>query len=188
MTVATTLPALYGPIDACDARLRAVVDAHYEGLWRFLRRMGVGESEVEDAAQQVLLVFARRAPDVEPGAERSFLFGAALRVASDFRRKAKQPAEGIEALAGRADPGPDAEHELGQKELRACLDRAMGEMNEDLRTVFVLAELEELTMAEISTLLGIPAGTVASRLRRAREVFEAKAADLRAFVEKGGAP
>jgi RNA polymerase sigma-70 factor (ECF subfamily) len=50
----------------------------------------------------------------------------------------------------------------------------------DLRAVFVLYELEQLTSAEIAELLQIPPGTVASRLRRARESFESCVARLRA--------
>src|SRR5579863_10463069 len=74
--------------DARDERVRAAVDAHYDALWRFLRRMGVAPRLVEDAAQQVFIVFAERMASVAPSSERSFLFGTALRVASDVRRKA----------------------------------------------------------------------------------------------------
>jgi RNA polymerase sigma-70 factor (ECF subfamily) len=48
----------------------------------------------------------------------------------------------------------------------------------DLRVVFTLHELEEMSMSEIAELVGIPAGTVASRLRRARQDFEAIVARL----------
>jgi RNA polymerase sigma-70 factor (ECF subfamily) len=53
----------------------------------------------------------------------------------------------------------------------------------DLRAVFTLYELEELKMNEIAELLGVPAGTVASRLRRAREHFEAQVARLQARMK-----
>ena len=53
-------------------------------------------------------------------------------------------------------------------------------MEFDIRTVFVLFEIEEMTTSEIATLLAIPAGTVASRLRRAREEFQMKIARLHA--------
>jgi RNA polymerase sigma-70 factor, ECF subfamily len=52
------------------------------------------------------------------------------------------------------------------------LDALLASLPLDLRTVFVLYELEELTMAEIARALDLPMGTVASRLRRARETFE----------------
>ena len=184
------LPAVRPAVDALDARLRGVVRAHYNSLWRFLRRMGIPEGQVEDATQQVLLVFARRAADVDEDAERPFLFGTALRVASDVRRKLRDGREIADpaALFRHADPAPDAERQLGDKELRRCLDHLLGELPPEHRAVFVLAELEELTMAEIARLLAIPPGTVASRLRRAREIFAEKASELRLHLEKGGTP
>ena len=57
----------------------------------------------------------------------------------------------------------------------------------DLRTVFVLFELEELTMAEIAELLGLAPGTVASRLRRARQDYGAAVHRLRLRAGKQGA-
>jgi RNA polymerase sigma-70 factor, ECF subfamily len=179
------LPAVRPAVDALDARLRLVVDLHYDALWRFVRRLGVPEGQVEDATQQVLLVFARRAADVDEDAERPFLFGAALRVASDFRRKNEREHEvaDADAMLRHPDPSPSAERQLGDKELRRCLDHLLDELPSEHRAVFVLAELEELTMAEIARLLAIPPGTVASRLRRARELVDAKALELRAKLD-----
>ena len=54
----------------------------------------------------------------------------------------------------------------------------MSSINPDLLEVFVLYELEGFTSPEIAELLGIPLGSVASRLRRAREQFRAAAARL----------
>jgi RNA polymerase sigma-70 factor (ECF subfamily) len=189
MTVATaSLRASWAtPI---DARVRAAIDAHYEPLWRFLRRMGVEERHVEDAAQQVLLVFAQRGEAIAPAVVRAFLFGTALRVASDYRRKPERAVVvvGLGALGDHAHPAPDAEEQAVTSELRRLLDRVLDELAPELRAVFVLAELEEMTMAEIARVLSIPPGTVASRLRRAREVFAEKADELRPYVEKRGAP
>jgi RNA polymerase sigma-70 factor (ECF subfamily) len=192
MTAATTLPAaLWLPADGAgdseraDARVRAVVDAHYDALWRFVRRMGVAAGQVEDAVQQVLVVFARRSASIGPGAERSFLFATACRVASEARRKARRAPDAAdpESLRRHRDPAPDAEARVGDMELRRLLDALLDEMPGELRAVFVLAELEETTMAEISRLLSIPPGTVASRLRRAREYVDARAADMRRRVD-----
>jgi RNA polymerase sigma-70 factor (ECF subfamily) len=60
---------------------------------------------------------------------------------------------------------------LDQKRARELLDQVLETMTPDLRMVFVLYELEELSMIEISSALEIPQGTVASRLRRARADF-----------------
>ncbi len=186
MTVATaTLRAALAT--SIDARVRAAIEEHYEPLWRFLRRMGVDESHVEDAAQQVLLVFAQRGDDIAPAVVRSFLFGTALRVASDFRRRRDRHvvAADLGALHEHAHPAPDAEAQVSESELRRLLDRTLDELAPELRAVFVLAELEEMTMAEVARALDIPPGTVASRLRRARAVFAEKASELRPHIEKG---
>ncbi len=189
MSATTTFPALPCAA-ACNDRIRAAVAAHYESLWRFLRRMGVPEGHAEDAVQQVLIVFARRAAAVVPAAERSFLFGTAARVASDYRRKAGRAPEvaGAEALGAVRHPGLDAEHQMCASELLACLDRILDALAPELRVVFVLAELEEATMAEIGQIVGIPPGTVASRLRRARGAFERLARETRTQMDQEGAP
>ena len=69
-------------------------------------------------------------------------------------------------------------HALLEAEARRVLDRILASMAEDLRDVFVMAELEEMTMADIAVALEIPPGTVASRLRRARAWFEQAAASI----------
>src|SRR4051812_8575322 len=89
-------------------RLRAIVDEHYEFLWRSLRRLGVPEAGVEDSAQQVLLVLSQRIDGVALGAEKSFLFATALRVAADARKKlsrAREISEG-EGIRERRDESP----------------------------------------------------------------------------------
>jgi RNA polymerase sigma-70 factor, ECF subfamily len=190
MTAATaSLRAAWAAAPA-SALVREAIDLHYDALWRFLRRMGVDESHVEDAAQQVLLVLAQRGGELAPEAVRSFLFGTALRVASDFRRKRDRGVQVVDLglLGDPAHPSPDAEQQVSHGELRRLLDRVLDALAPELRAVFVLVELEETTMAEAARLLGIPAGTVASRLRRAREVFAEKASELRPYLEKGATP
>jgi len=171
-----------------DGRLRAAVDAHYDVVWRFLRRMGVAEAGAEDAVQQVLLVFARKLDLVEPGAERSFLLGTALRVASDHRRQGARVREVADDGAVAREPSNllDADEELDRRRARGVLDELLGQLADDLRTVFVMCDLEELTMSEVAGALGVPPGTVASRLRRARESFARLAAGERARRERGG--
>jgi RNA polymerase sigma-70 factor (ECF subfamily) len=174
------LPATKASAGA-DARLRAAVDAHYDVVWRFLRRMGVREEAVEDAAQQVLLVFARRMEGVDPGAELSFLLGTALRVAADFRKQVARTREVADGqtlerwVASTRDPG----EEIDERRARQWLDAILGRMPDDLRAIFVMCDLEELTMADAATLLAIPPGTAASRLRRARATFHELVEDAR---------
>jgi RNA polymerase sigma-70 factor, ECF subfamily len=164
-----------------ERRLRNLVDQHYDFVWRTLRYLGVPDAGVEDAAQQVLCVLARRLQDVSAGAEVSFLFNTAVRVAKDTRRSAHRrpatPSADIDAFVG---PDPSPEELIDERRAHDTLHEVLGAIPEDQRMVFVLYEIEELTMAEIARLLAIAPGTAASRLRRAREVFQGLVARRRA--------
>ena len=59
----------------------------------------------------------------------------------------------------------------------------MSELADDLREVFVLFEIEELSIQEIAELLEIPLGTVGSRLRRARQAFNDKVSRYKTKAE-----
>lgn len=167
-----TPPAGVGPD---EARLRRLFEAHFSWVWRFVRRLGVAEPQADDAAQQIFCVLAERLGELEPDREKAFLAGTALRVASNYRRSARRQrevpdAQGLEsAVDGRDDPEQVA---VRRSEL-ALLDRALDRLPSELRAAFVLFEVENHSMLEIADLLGIPRGTVASRLRRAREQFQA---------------
>jgi RNA polymerase sigma-70 factor (ECF subfamily) len=168
-------------------RVRAVVRAHYASLWRWLRRLGVPEASVEDAAQRALFVLAQRIGEVEPGREKTFLFGVALRVAHAVRRENRRWRETADdrVLAELPASGPDAGQELDDRRARAVLDALLESMPLDLRTVFILHELEEMTMAEIARTVDVPPGTIASRLRRAREAFDVLSRRVRAQAPIG---
>jgi RNA polymerase sigma-70 factor (ECF subfamily) len=161
-------------------RLRLAISAHYELVWRMLRRLGVIEAAVEDAAQRVMIVLAARLPDVRPGAERAFMVATAVRVAADVRKSRARAREDLDAdsLAAMPSPAPLADELLDRGRARVLLDVVLNQMPDELRTVFVLFELEELTMAKIADLLSLAPGTVASRLRRARAQFELSASQL----------
>ncbi len=156
---------------------------HYAFTWRQLRRLGLPADHAEDATQQVLLIAARRIAEIEPGRERSFLFGTARRVASDFRRTAGKLTHGSERLREALDTAPLQDELLDRERDRARLDDVLESMDDDLRAVFILYELEELTMAEMAEVLELPAGTVASRLRRARTQFRQAVRRLQASLE-----
>lgn len=174
-------------------RIAALVASHHSVVWRSVRRLGVWECDADDATQQVFLVAHRRLADIAPESERSFLLQTALRVASDFRRKRERRREEEgQDLAAVADPTSNPEEALDRRRARVVLDRVLASMPMDLRTVFVLFEVEELTMAEIAAVVEIPTGTVASRLRRARAVFRESVSHLSlgpsAWYGAGGKP
>lgn len=173
-----------------DARLRAIFDEHYAFVWRYLRRMGLLPADADDAAQQVFVVLSRKLDRVELGKERAFLCGTATRICSEVRRarsrrREVQGAEVAEPIDGRLGPEGIAD----RARARALLDLVLDQMDDSLRTVFVLFEIEEMSTADIAALIEVPTGTAASRLRRAREQFRAIIKRMRAGGQlPGGEP
>lgn len=177
------------PLAIAGARLASLVEQHADFVWRSLRRMGVAPAHTDDATQEVFIVTSQKLERVEIGRERAFLYGVAMNVAAHARRSRARSREvpGDEAtLAALDDKAPDPEMRLADAQARALLDRVLDMLPEELRAVFVLFELEEMTMSDIARLLDVPAGTVASRLRRAREEFHDTAARVRAEARRTG--
>lgn len=164
-----------------DERLRGIVLEHYDFVWRSLRRLGVSPPETDDAAQQVFIVLSGKLAAVEAGKERSFIFGVVMRVAANVRRARANLREVPEEEALQMQVVlPAAEARLDRADARAALDEILASMSDERRAVFVLSVLEEQSPAEVSAILQIPVSTVVSRLRRAREDFQAGIQRLRA--------
>ena len=144
--------------------------------WRSLRRLGVPERDLGDAAQDVFLVVYRKFHQLDlQRSLGSYVYAVCLRIASERRRSALQRHEHLAEDADRDEgnesvPDHDAEREQ-LAERRALLEAALNEMSLEQRAVFTLFELEGRTGEEVGELLGVPAPTVHSRLRLAREIF-----------------
>lgn len=159
--------------DGSSARLRQSVEAHFAAVHRFLRSLGIPSDTVDDAAQDVFLVAARRIDDVRAGAEKAYLFSTAVRVAHVVRRRyvREEPTDAIEVAAGESN-AVSAEDLVDQKRAEELLARLLDGLPEELRTAFVLYELEGMTLSEIAKIVDIPRPTAASRVRRSREEFQ----------------
>ena len=173
-----------------DRRLRRIFDEQFEFVWRYIRRLGLSAADADDAAQRAFVVVARKLDRIEPGKERAFLCGTAQRVVSETRRTAARRHEVADERADRpADSTAQPDQALDRQQARQLLDKVLDAMPEGLRPVFVLFELESMSTAQIAVSLDIPPGTVASRLRRARESFHGIVKRLRARGEiPGGNP
>jgi RNA polymerase sigma-70 factor, ECF subfamily len=153
--------------------VQALVRSHFDEVWRLLRRLGLPEADTDDAAQLVFTVACRRFSSITAGSERAFLYGCALRAAAKWREAQHhrvQPTSTGELDCVDEDL-PSLDELVERHKARALLDAILDRMPSELRIVFVLFEFEQLTSHEIAALLELPRGTVASRLRRAREDF-----------------
>lgn len=131
-------------------------------------------ADADELVQEAFLVASRRLSDIQPECERSFLVTTAIRIAANHRRSFTREQARIDYIARvDSDGTPNPEEVLQHEQARERLDQVLAAMDFDLRTVFVLYELEELTVRQIAELLEMKLGTVSSRLRRAREVFQA---------------
>jgi RNA polymerase sigma-70 factor, ECF subfamily len=151
---------------------------HAGTLWRIIARLGIPRHHVDDVLQETFITAARRRAEIAEGRERAFLIGTATRLCANHRRRAHVRHEVGELFDEHASQEPDAECLLMRKRLRQRLDVALASLSDTHRSVFVLYELEGLSVPEIAELSGVPANTVASRLGRARAKFAEAAARL----------
>lgn len=168
-----------------------IYEAHFDLVWRMARRLGVPESAAEDVVQDTFLVLHRRLGEYDGRASlRRWIIGIVVKVVGDHRRRFRRkeascvapPSESSPDLAAASTfppPNEAAEH----AERLALLDALLSQLDPDKRELLILAQLEQLSLAEISEMLGINVHTLASRLRVARSEFEAAYERHRARVE-----
>jgi len=146
---------------------------YFDILWRLVARLGVAGHHIDDVVQETFIAASRRRADIREGYERRFLISAAVRLSSNFRQRAhvRREVSDSERLELEASALPDPERLLIEKHFRSLLDAALATLSDSHREVFVLYELEGFSTPEIADLLGVPLGTVASRLARARSGF-----------------
>jgi RNA polymerase sigma-70 factor, ECF subfamily len=175
------------PLDAASqhARLEQMFIKHHALLWRAVRRLGATAEVAADVAQQAFLVAAERMQDIRPGCERSFLCATAITLARTRHRR-EQRCQLQEDMDLHEDVFSQDDPVVRRHYAQQLVDRVLRHLEPDLSLVFVLFELEGLSTAEIAEVIGAPAGTAASRLRRARELFRQEAERLEKALAKRG--
>ena len=177
------------PASAGTPSAERLVRDHFDFIWRLLRRLGLPEADADDAAQQVFLVAVTKLESIQPGRERAFLYGCAVNGAAKWRG-AQVRARRSDSIEPQDEPPAPADHDLesdvDRRRARASLDAALSALSPELRTIFVLFEIEQLSSVEIAKLLDVPRGTIASRLRRARQEFERQVRRHEVFAGRGG--
>lgn len=154
---------------------------YFDFVWRSARRLGVRERGLDDAVQDVFVVVYRRLGDFEGRSSlKTWLYGITRRVAKDHRRTIarKEPpsAPTDDLVAG----SPSPRDQVARSEAAAIVAAILDGLPEDKREIFVLAELEEMTVPDIAAVLELNLNTAYSRLRTARAEFERGAARYRA--------
>jgi RNA polymerase sigma-70 factor, ECF subfamily len=167
-----------------EATFESVYSNYVDFVWRSALRLGVDEAAADDVVQQVFLVVYRRLDGFAwQSTLRTWLFAILLRVVQEHRRsvRRKSPHLAHESIDPDLVPnGAGNPHDaLSRAEASRTIDILLDSLTGDKRIVFVMAELEEMTAAEISIATGLTTNVVYSRLRAARMDFECAAAALR---------
>jgi RNA polymerase sigma-70 factor (ECF subfamily) len=144
---------------------------HGPYVFRTLRYLGVPERDLPDVVQETFVVVHRKLPEFEARASvRTWLYRICRRTASDYRRKAHVRRESLR------EPMDEIQQELTHPaaaiEARQLLLRALDTLDDDKREVFVLSEIEGMTMTEVIDVVGCPLQTAYSRLSAARKRVE----------------
>lgn len=182
-TMGWPLPTRLHETMAAPLTFKEVYDEQLRFVWRSLRRLGVRESDLADAVQDVFIVVHRRLSEFEGRAKvTTWLYGICYRVASERRRLAhvRRTVDDEAALAEHADPQVDVAAEAERRQGLALLEAILDEMPLEQRAVFTLFELEGTSGEAIAEALDTPLGTVYSRLRLAREQFRKSLARIQA--------
>lgn len=161
------------PVSIPRRDLARVYREHVPYVWRSLKHLGVQDADIEDVAQDVFMVVARKLDGFEERSSlKTWIYGICLRTAADYRGRAFRRREVLTAelppAAERSAPAQQ-ERELSGKRERSRLVELLAGLPDEQREVFVLYEVEELTMREVAGILTCPLQTAYSRLHAARK-------------------
>jgi RNA polymerase sigma-70 factor (ECF subfamily) len=151
-------------------------EAPYVG--RTLHFLGVHEPHLEDACQEVFVVIHRQLTQFQGGSVRAWVRQICIYVASNHRRAQQRRREDLVAELPEVATAPAQQGQVESSELQEQLLAALAALSEDQRTVFVLYEIEELTMPEIAGAIGCPLQTAYSRLYAARTKVQSVMKDI----------
>jgi RNA polymerase sigma factor (sigma-70 family) len=165
-----------------DTALAALVRRHAPMVWGVCCRLLHNHPDAEDAFQATFLVLVRKAADVPREAVANWLYGVARQTAVRLRATAAKQRR----REGQVENVPEPTvADFRDVDLRSVLDEELSRLPDHYRGVIVLCDLEGMTRREAARQLGIPEGSVASRLARAREML-AKRLTRRGVIFSGG--
>lgn len=155
--------------------------AHCSYVWCSLRRLGVQEADLEDQAHETFLAIYRHRASFDASRPlRPWVFGFALRIASDYRKNSWQKRRSSDAPRDEPDTKSLPDELVAQRQRQALVIEALEDIALDRRAVFVMHEIDGEPIPVVAEALAIPLNTAYSRLRLARADFDAALRRLRA--------
>lgn len=160
------------------SRAESVVSVHArhsDFVWLSLQRLGIPERDLEDVLQEVFVVVHRKLHTFDGSSKiTTWLFGICLRLSKSYRRRAwfrRERFHDTNFFEERAAQTVSPEERYAIKQKGARLTEILNGIDPEKRAVFVMFEVDELSCEEIAETVGIPVGTVYSRLHSARKRF-----------------
>ena len=146
---------------------------HAADVLRWVIRLGGPHVHAEDVAQDVFAVALRRLPSFRgDSSERTWLFAITRNVVRNAqRRSALRRFVGLDTIPEPVSPSPPLSAQLDSSRRRRAVQRALSRLKTHQREALVLVDMEGLTAREAGEMLGVPEGTVSSRLHHSRKAF-----------------
>ncbi|MDP8988165.1 MAG: sigma-70 family RNA polymerase sigma factor [Actinomycetota bacterium] len=145
---------------------------HGRFLYTVAYRLTGNEADAQDLVQEVLLRVRRGLAAYRPGSMEGWLSRITTNAFLDeVRRRRRHPTESLPGEPGPALASPDAAGDLAASALPEDLQAALRALPEDFRVAVVLCDVVGLPYAEIAEHLGVPVGTVRSRIHRGRRAL-----------------
>lgn len=160
------------------AAFTQLMDRHEDMVFSVAMRMMRDREAAFDATQETFLTLFRKADRYSgESAVSTWLYRVATNTCLDMLRKQKR--RRTEALPEHHDePDPAAGEPFGAAEVRPDIEAALSSIPEDFRAAVVLSDIHGLSIAEIGDILGVPSGTVKSRVFRGRRLLAEKLGNL----------
>lgn len=163
--------------------LTECIDAYGRDIYSFCRHVTGSVQEAEELYQDTWLKVLELSDTIHPaGNVKAYCLSVAIRIWKNKKRKyawrkriaefqAAETEDGTEYLK---DERPSAEEMLLEEERNKMVRKAVDELSDRLKSIVLLYYMEELSLAQIAKAVGIPEGTVKSRLHQARKILEKK--------------
>ncbi|MEU1391561.1 MULTISPECIES: RNA polymerase sigma factor [unclassified Nonomuraea] len=168
-----------------------IFNAHFSEIHRYIVRR-LSDDVADDLAAEVFVAAYRGGYDASRGGVRPWLYGIATHLIARHRRTEIRRWKALSRTAERAEHSPEHSPEdaalarVAAGQLTGKLAGALAGLNRGDRDVVLLSVLGDLSHAEVAAALQIPAGTVASRLNRARKQLRKALGDVNPLEDSHG--